>query len=206
MNFDEILIIIGIALVVIGPQRLPEYAEQLGRLVRNLRNMATGATETIREELGDEFADLDLTKFDPRQYDPRRIVREALLEDIVPATKPARSGARAAAATPTKPVSAKAPTSAASTGKRITESTSMGSVEATKDAAVDATKDAVVEDAVVEDAPVEAAPVEAAPVADTAAGDIPTDGAAVDADGDGDGDTLDGVPVTVGAPFDVEAT
>ena len=80
MNFDEILIIIGVALVVIGPQRLPEYAEQLGRLVRNLRTMATGATETIREELGDEIADLDLSKFDPRQYDPRRIIRDALID------------------------------------------------------------------------------------------------------------------------------
>lgn len=90
LGFEEILIIVGIALVIIGPQRLPEYAEQLGKLVRNLRQMATGATQTIREELGDEIADIDLTKFDPRQYDPRRIVREALLEDIVPATRPVK--------------------------------------------------------------------------------------------------------------------
>jgi len=90
LGFEEILIIVGIALVIIGPHRLPEYAEQLGKMVRTLRQMATGATQTIREELGDEIADIDLTKFDPRQYDPRRIVREALLEDIVPATKPAK--------------------------------------------------------------------------------------------------------------------
>ncbi|MFV0425888.1 MAG: twin-arginine translocase TatA/TatE family subunit [Beutenbergiaceae bacterium] len=114
MNFDEVVVIIVIALVVIGPHRLPQYAEQLGKLVRNVRSMATGATQNIREELGDDIADLDLTKFDPRQYDPRRIVREALLEDIVPATKPApKAGAKAAAAaTSTSPVVKKPATAA----------------------------------------------------------------------------------------------
>lgn len=97
MGFEEAMLIAIIALVVIGPQRLPEYAEQLGKLVRNARQMATGATQTIREELGDDIADLDLTKFDPRQYDPRRIVREALLEDLVPSSKPATQATAAAA-------------------------------------------------------------------------------------------------------------
>lgn len=114
MSAEEIGIIILLALVVIGPQRLPEYAEQLGKLVRNVRQMATGATQTIREELGDDIADIDLSKFDPRQYDPRRIVREALLEDIVPATKPARPKAPAR---PAKPVSAGGPSTTAAATK-----------------------------------------------------------------------------------------
>lgn len=113
MSAEEIGIIILLALIVIGPQRLPEYAEQLGKLVRNVRQMATGATQTIREELGDDIADLDLSKFDPRQYDPRRIVREALLEDIVPATKPARPKTPARP----KPVSAGGPTTTSAAAK-----------------------------------------------------------------------------------------
>jgi sec-independent protein translocase protein TatB len=31
--------------------------------------------------MGPEFDDIDWQQFDPRQYDPRRIVREALLDD-----------------------------------------------------------------------------------------------------------------------------
>ena len=44
--------------------------------------MATGAKEQLREEVGDDIADMDWRKLDPRQYDPRRIIKEALLEDF----------------------------------------------------------------------------------------------------------------------------
>lgn len=78
MNGGELVVIAVIALLVIGPERLPHYAQQLARLVRELRRMATGAREQVRAELGPEFDDVDWRKLDPRQYDPRRIVREAL--------------------------------------------------------------------------------------------------------------------------------
>ena len=81
INGSEFLILGVIAVMVLGPTRLPEYAAQFGRLVRELRKMATGAREQLREEVGPEFDDLDWQKLDPRQYDPRRIVREALVEE-----------------------------------------------------------------------------------------------------------------------------
>lgn len=70
--------LLAVAALVLGPERLPQYAQQLSRLVRELRRMAQGATDQVRQELGPEFDDVDWRKFDPRQYDPRRIVREAL--------------------------------------------------------------------------------------------------------------------------------
>lgn len=93
VNGGEFLIIAVIALLVIGPERLPQYAAQLGRVVRDARRMATGAREQVRAELGPEFDDVDWRKLDPRQYDPRRIVREALLDDddaapMKPAVRP----------------------------------------------------------------------------------------------------------------------
>jgi len=95
LNVEELFVIIVIAAVVIGPSRIPKYAEQLGRLVRTLRDMARGATKTLKEELGPEAEDLDFSKLDPRQYDPRRIVRDALMEeDDVPAGR-SRSGSSA---------------------------------------------------------------------------------------------------------------
>lgn len=84
LTFDKLLVIGIIALFLIGPDRLPGYAAQLARLVRSMRSMADGAKERMREELGPEFDDVDWRKLDPRQYDPRRIIREALLEDGVP--------------------------------------------------------------------------------------------------------------------------
>jgi sec-independent protein translocase protein TatB len=81
LSFEKVLIIAIIAAFLIGPQKLPQYAASLARLVRRVRQMADSAQERVREEMGPDFEDLDWRKMDPRQYDPRRIIREALLED-----------------------------------------------------------------------------------------------------------------------------
>ncbi|HEX3003620.1 MAG TPA: twin-arginine translocase TatA/TatE family subunit [Angustibacter sp.] len=80
INGGEFLILVVVALVVLGPERLPQYAQQLGRLVREARGFAVRAREQVRNEMGEEFDDVDWKALDPRQYDPRRIVREALLD------------------------------------------------------------------------------------------------------------------------------
>jgi sec-independent protein translocase protein TatB len=108
LTFDKLLIIAVIAVFLIGPDRLPGYAAQLARLVKSLRSMADGAKERMREEMGPEFDEVDWKKLDPRQYDPRRIIREALLDDdddeprpvvkpvsVRPAAKPVDPGAPA---------------------------------------------------------------------------------------------------------------
>ncbi|GGA59896.1 hypothetical protein GCM10011490_07540 [Pseudoclavibacter endophyticus] len=81
LTFEKLLLIGVIAAFIIGPERLPQAAEQLRRFVRWAKSTATGAKERVREEMGDEFDEVDWRKLDPRQYDPRRIIREALLED-----------------------------------------------------------------------------------------------------------------------------
>jgi sec-independent protein translocase protein TatB len=82
INGSEFIVLLAVAAVVLGPERLPRYAQQLARLIRELRRMATNAQEKVREELGPEFDEVDWRALDPRQYDPRRIVREAL-SDVV---------------------------------------------------------------------------------------------------------------------------
>ena len=79
---SEFLVIILVAVVVVGPQRLPEYTRKLTQMVRQLRVFLDNARSQIAEEVGPEMADLDLSSLDPRQYDPRKIVRDALGEDI----------------------------------------------------------------------------------------------------------------------------
>ncbi|HZX99720.1 MAG TPA: sec-independent translocase [Dermatophilaceae bacterium] len=81
INGWEFVILVIAALLVIGPDRMPEYAAKLAKLVRQVRGMADTAKEQLREQMGSEFDDVDWKQYDPRQYDPRRIVREALMDD-----------------------------------------------------------------------------------------------------------------------------
>ena len=89
LTFEKLLIIGVIAVFLLGPERLPLYAAKLGQLVRSLRDMANGAKSRVKDEMGSEFDEVDWRKLDPRQYDPRRIIREAL-SDVDPFAEPQR--------------------------------------------------------------------------------------------------------------------
>ncbi|SKC52607.1 Sec-independent protein translocase family protein [Krasilnikoviella flava] len=97
INGGELLIIVVLAVLLIGPERLPGYAAQLASLVKRGKRMLQDTKARVDTELGPEFKDVDWSKLDPRQYDPRRIVREALMDDDEEPA-PARSTAAAAAA------------------------------------------------------------------------------------------------------------
>ena len=73
----EILVIVVVGIVVFGPDRLPEYARQAGRMVRQLRKFAQAAQQDLRDELGPEYANLKLTDLDPRVAIRKHII-EAL--------------------------------------------------------------------------------------------------------------------------------
>ena len=89
LTFEKLLIIGVIAVFLLGPERLPHYAAQLGRFVRSVRDFANGAKDRMREEMGPDFDDVDWQKLDPRQYDPRRIIRDAL-SDADPFAEPVK--------------------------------------------------------------------------------------------------------------------
>ena len=81
LTFEKLLILGVLAAFLIGPERLPRYAEALARFVGRAREFLRGAQSRVRDEMGPEFDDVDWRRLDPRQYDPRRIIREALLDD-----------------------------------------------------------------------------------------------------------------------------
>lgn len=95
INGPEFILLLIIGVLVIGPKRLPEYTQKLANLVKEVRRMASGAREQIKDEVGIDIDDVDWKKYDPRQYDPRRIIKEALLDDD---TKPVSAGGPAAVA------------------------------------------------------------------------------------------------------------
>lgn len=51
IGFSELVLIFIIALMVLGPRRLPEYAAKAGKIVRDLRNMSQGFLTEWRREI-----------------------------------------------------------------------------------------------------------------------------------------------------------
>jgi len=94
INGGELLVILLVAVVVIGPGRLPRYAEQLARLTKQARHLLQDARRRVDDELGDQVKDIDWEALDPRRYDPRRIVRDALLDPEPGSTAGGTSAAR----------------------------------------------------------------------------------------------------------------
>ncbi len=117
INTPELLIIAVVAVLVIGPQRLPEYVQKLKNLIREVRRMAAGARETIKDEAGVDLDEIDWKKLDPRQYDPRRIIRDALMDDDEPPAKPVNPSGPAAVSNGTNPNGTN-PNGTASNGSR----------------------------------------------------------------------------------------
>ncbi|WP_308250871.1 sec-independent translocase [Nonomuraea rhizosphaerae] len=76
LGWMEIGALVIIALLVFGPDKLPQAASQAGKTLRNLRRMANNARDDLRAGLGPEFKD-----FDPADLNPRNFVRKHLLED-----------------------------------------------------------------------------------------------------------------------------
>ena len=82
INGNEFIVILLVAVIVVGPRRLPEYTRKLTQLIRQLRVFLEQAKAQIAEEVGPELGDLNLADLNPRNYDPRKIVRDALGEDL----------------------------------------------------------------------------------------------------------------------------
>jgi len=91
INAYEFVILIVLALVILGPERLPQYARNLARWARQARDLAENAKGRFKDETGTDFDDVDWKKYDPRQYDPRRIIREALTDEYSEDFREARS-------------------------------------------------------------------------------------------------------------------
>jgi sec-independent protein translocase protein TatB len=80
VGLPELAVIAFVAVLVFGPDKLPEFARQAGRMARKMRQFANDARDELREELGPEFADLDFKDLDPRTIVRKHIV-EAMNED-----------------------------------------------------------------------------------------------------------------------------
>lgn len=88
MGLAELAVIAVVAVMVFGPDRLPELAKQAGQMVKKGRAMAHSARDELRAELGPEYADLQLRDLDPRTM-VRKHINEVLQEEAAAEKTPA---------------------------------------------------------------------------------------------------------------------
>jgi sec-independent protein translocase protein TatB len=81
-----------IAMLVFGPEKLPEMARDAGRMLRQLRGMAQAAKAELQTEIGDTLGEFDISELNPKAF-----VRKHLFEDddILGTSSPAPAAAAA---------------------------------------------------------------------------------------------------------------
>ena len=77
LSIPKLLVLAVIALVIFGPNELPKIASQAGRALRDLRRIAEGAKNDLREGLGPEFADFEI-----EDLNPKRFMQKHLFDDL----------------------------------------------------------------------------------------------------------------------------
>ena len=72
MFFDfgagELIGLAVLAMILIGPERLPNFAVDAAKFVKKIREMATSATNELKENLGPGFEDLKPTDLNPKTF------------------------------------------------------------------------------------------------------------------------------------------
>jgi sec-independent protein translocase protein TatB len=78
----EAAVILVIALLVVGPERLPVMIRDGARWLRDLKRMVDGARRDLSDQLGPELRDLGVGIDDLRDLDPRHFVRRQVLDGL----------------------------------------------------------------------------------------------------------------------------
>lgn len=82
IDLTEFIVIFVLAMIMFGPEKLPQYSRKAARLFVYFRDIANNAKTTLRTELGPEFADLELTDLHPKAFIAKQLREEvALIED-----------------------------------------------------------------------------------------------------------------------------
>jgi len=73
----EVIAIVVLAAVLLGPEKIPPLAKKVGRVLGFLRKVANNATDQIKAELGPEYADLTIT-----DLKPKNLVAKIIPDDV----------------------------------------------------------------------------------------------------------------------------
>jgi sec-independent protein translocase protein TatB len=91
MFFDfgagEIVGLAILAMILVGPERLPNIAVDAAKLIKRVRQMATTATEELKGNLGPGFEDLKPTDLSPKKFIQKQLAGVIDDEPISSSTK-----------------------------------------------------------------------------------------------------------------------
>ena len=73
----ELILLVVLAIVMFGPERIPDMAKKAAKVVYFLRNIANGATTQLKAELGPEYANLTAADLNPKTF-----IQKHLLDQI----------------------------------------------------------------------------------------------------------------------------
>lgn len=79
VGIGEILLLAVVAVIVFGPERLPELARKAAHLLHYVRNLAGQAQDQLKDELGPEFSNVDFKDLNPKQF-----IKKHLLDEVDP--------------------------------------------------------------------------------------------------------------------------
>jgi sec-independent protein translocase protein TatB len=68
-----------LAMVLVGPDKLPQFAVEAAKMVKKIRNLATNATNDLKENLGPGFEDLKPADLNPKTFVKKQI--ESVLDE-----------------------------------------------------------------------------------------------------------------------------
>ena len=68
LSFEQLVLLLLLAFILFGPEKLPEYAEKLGRLMARLRQTSTEMTQQVQEPLKNLKYQLDQPLEQPKIY------------------------------------------------------------------------------------------------------------------------------------------
>lgn len=75
----EFLTLALLALVLIGPDKLPQFSRDAAKFLNKIRAMANSATAELRENLGPGYEDLQVTDLHPKTFIKKHL-NDALAE------------------------------------------------------------------------------------------------------------------------------
>lgn len=73
----EIAVLIIIAVVMFGPEKVPQYARKAARVFHFIRNIANSTRDQLRQDLGPKYSDLEIQDLNPKVF-----VAKYLLDDF----------------------------------------------------------------------------------------------------------------------------
>lgn len=82
---EKLITLAVIALILIGPDRLPQFAAEAAKILKKIRTISQSATAELRENLGPGYEDLQVSDLHPKKFIQKHL--NDVLDGVDPAAE-----------------------------------------------------------------------------------------------------------------------